>query len=164
MKTESVYLAGKAKWARFNTPDEYGFWGVVLYFAEGSPTYKIITDLKEQGLMNHINKDEDGCFVKLRRPTSREYKGKVKGFAPPVVLEADGKSLCRELVGNGSDITCKMEVYGFTNPSSKKPAIAWRLDTVRVDNLVIYAPQKDMDPAQLKQIEGMAEQLPQQFF
>src|SRR5712671_946896 len=102
-KTDYVFLQGKTKWFRPNAPNEWGKWTHVLYPNEES--LNKIRDLqtstdKTTGIKNILKKDEDGYSITLSRPTSKTIKGKVVGFAPPEVLEVDGKTPLRNaLVG-----------------------------------------------------------------
>jgi len=159
-KTDYVYLQGKAKWARLQTPDPWGNWKVTLYLnPEG---YNTFTQLKEEGVKNTIRKDEDGYHVVLRRPTSKEMRGKVQGFAPPEVINPDGTPLRDVLIGNGSDITVKLEVYSHKTPGGGT-AKAARLLGVRVDNLVPFELSRDFEEGgdQEKMTKGLPQQPPQ---
>lgn len=165
--TRSVYIQGKAKWAKLVTPDtKYNCWSVVVYPDEES--MKILNDLKEtkgetSGILNPIKKDEDGYNVTLKRPIQKLMGGKVTAFAPPIIVEADGTSLLRNaLIGNGSDITCKVQVYNYNKPTGGK-GTAMRLESVRVDKLVPFEMKKDFDQDQQRQVKGLDE-APQPLF
>lgn len=167
--TRNIYLQGKAKWAKLVTPDtKYGSqWSVVLY--PNPESYQTILDLKEKkdgldGIMNTIKHDEDGFNIQLKRQTSKTIRGKVVGFAPPEVLESDGTTVLRNaLVGNGSDITCKIQYYTYPKPAGGRGS-AIRLESVRVDNLVPFEMSKDFDQEQQRQVKGLPEQPPQPLF
>lgn len=170
MATKDVYLQGKAKWAKLITPDtKFGSaWSVVLYLTPES--YQTVMGLKEmhgktKGIMNVIKKDEDGYYITLKRQTSKLIKGQVVGFAPPEVLEANGKETLRNaMVGNGSDITCKVQVYNYPDKLSGGMGTAIRLESVRVDNLIPYEMKNDFDEEQKRQTKGLAEAAPQPLF
>ncbi len=167
--TEWHYFQGKAKWARLVSPDQkYACWSVVLYMDANSDSYNKLLELKKadngvDGILNVIKKDEDGYFTTFKRPTQKLIKGKVQAFAPPIVMEADGTTpLLNALVGNGSDVTVKVEVYQYNKPTGGKGRAA-RLVSVRVDNLIPFEMKKDFDEDQMKQVKGLAEQ-PEQLF
>ena len=82
---------------------------------------------------------------KVTRPHMEPNMPKEKGsdemgfvFGPPKVVDADGNLWNEEvLIGNGSDITVKINVWRGT----KATKIRW--DAVRVDNLVPYEPEEE---------------------
>lgn len=161
-----VFLSGKAKWARLVQPDlKYKVWSVVLYL--NTESYEKIMALKEtkgetQGILNVIKKDEDGYYCTLKRPTERSYQGQLRGMNPPVVVSADGKTMFTENIGNGSDITCKLEYYKYKKPTGGRGS-AIRLFSVRVDNLVPYETKKDFNEEQTQAVSGLLEQPKQEF-
>lgn len=166
--TRNVYIQGKAKWAKLVTPDtKYNCWSVVVYPNEES--MKILNELKAgkddtSGILNPIKKDDDGYFITLKRPIQKLMAGKVTSFSPPIIVEADGENLLRNaLIGNGSDITVKVQVYIYNKPAGGK-GTAMRLESVRVDNLVPFEMKKDFDKDQQRQVSGVAEAPPQPLF
>lgn len=150
------YWSGKCKWARTSAPDQWGNWKVTLY--PTPETLEEIRELQTQGLKTTIQKDEDGYYVTLRRPQEKNYGGKIKGFAPPVVLNADGSPAGNVMIGNGSDVTVKVEVYKYNIPASNgKKGVAIRMEAIRINNLVPY--EKDSFPEdQALQVKGLDEQ------
>lgn len=166
--TTYVFLQGKAKWAKLVTPDtKFGSqWSVQLY--PNDESYQKILDLKENkgevsGVLNVVKKDEDGYNISLKRQTQRLIKGKMVGFTPPVILEADGTSPLRNaLIGNGSDITCKVQLYRYKKPAGGFGQ-AIRLESVRVDNLIPYESKRDFDEDEQRQTKGIDGQ-PAQLF
>ena len=157
---EEIYLKGKAKWAnRLYVPDiEYKKWGLVLYPDVAS--LEIIRDLQAQGVKNVLKKDDDGYYISLGRPTEKVIRGKVVPFSPPVVLDKEGNATTVS-IGNGSDVTVKIEAYAHGTPGGGK-AKAIRLQSVRIDNLVPYA-QDSFTAAEVEQTAGLAEQPAPQF-
>lgn len=143
-----VYLQGKSKYAKLKRPDDFGY-SVQLYLTPESWTV-----FKSLGVMNHIKRDEDGDYVVLRRPTQKMIRGKVVAFEPPVVVDKDMKPLVDVLIGNGSDLTCKLDHYEYTSPTKKK-GHAIRLVGVKVDNLVPYVSKRDMDKEDYKVVESL---------
>jgi len=167
-KTEFVYLQGKTKWFRHSAPNQWGNWAHDLYL--DPPSLEKWKELQEggediQGIKNQLRKDEDGYFVTLRRPIEKQMKtGKKMGFSPPDVYMADGVTPLRGvLVGNGSDITTKLEVYTHFIPgSTNKKARAIRWLSSKVDNLVPFENTKDLHEIEQRAAKGLAEQ-PAQF-
>jgi len=157
-RTEYILLQGKAKWVKPTAPDKYGNYSMVLY--PNQESYNKLLDLKQRGLKNEIKKDEDGYSITLRRPQSKTYNGKVKGFAPPEIIGPDNLPF-RQLIGNGSDVTAKIEVYPYHTPQGNS-AIAMRWMALRVDNHVPYD-KKDFDDEQYKAFAGFEEKKPEGF-
>jgi len=165
-KTEFVYLKGKTKWFRPEKPNEWGKRSHVLY--PDADSLKILWKLKEStptmsGIKNEIRKDEDGEYISISRPSSKEIKGKIVAFEPPVVLDGsmtlpDGSSppLRGVFVGNGSDVITKIAVYSYNQPGSPgKRGRAIRWESSRVDNLIPYEGRKDFDEEEMKLTKGI---------
>lgn len=156
MASEDVYFKGKGKWIRPNAPNEWGKWAMVLYPDQES--LEKIRDLQAEGLKNVIKKDDDGYYLSITRPAQKIVKGRMVGFTPPKVLDKDGKDMSSVSIGNGSDVTVKVEKYDFTVPNTKQKAVAMRWEAVRVDNLVPFEEKKDFTDQEQDQVEGLAEQ------
>lgn len=154
-KTENAYFSGKAKWVRVGSPDPWGNFKIDLYLNAAS--LEKFKKLKDEGLKNTIRKDDDGYFVTIRRPQSKLIRGKVVAFTAPELLKPDGTPLKGVSVGNGSDVTVKVDVYGFTTPQGTKGK-AIRLAAVRVDNLVPFDPKEDFTEDQKEQIGELTSQ------
>ena len=176
MSTDFVYLQGKGKWCKVTTPDaKFGDpkWSVVLY--PNPDSYNKLLDLKKKGIRNMIKKDEDGYFTTFSRPQEKKYRGRINAFTPPELLDGtkpleDGGYMPfprENLIGNGSDITIKLAVYTFSTPGDKpgeRTGCAARLESVRIDNLIPYNPNRDMDEVQKGLVRGMDEQPTQPLF
>ena len=159
MTKEYVYLQGKAKWAnRLARPDEkFNRWSVVLY-----PNAESLEKFKALGTKNVVKKDDDGYNITLSRPVNKMMRGKLIAFTPPEVIDKDKQPLTAA-IGNGSDVTVKIEAYSYTPPTGGK-AKAIRLESVRVDNLIPFEPDTDYpDPAQTEAVAGLKDQ-PEQLF
>lgn len=155
---EYHFFSGKGKWVRTTAPDPWGNWKTDLYFNQESlDRYRQLH--AEKGLMNRINKDDDGYYVTFKRPIEKQRRdGKKFGFAPPEVLHSDGTTPLRDtLVGNGSDITVKIELYNYNKPGGGK-GYATRLEAIRVDNLIPFDGKRDFEKDQEKQVRGLDEQ------
>lgn len=160
MSNTEDYISGKCKWAhRLFTPDlDYKCWSVVIWPNEESMAK--INALKAgsngvQGILNTIKKDDDGYNLTLKRPTEKVMRGKLVGFAPPMVVDKDGTPHTKADIGNGSDLTCKIEIRTYKIPTSERKGTAIRLIGVRVDNLVPFEKADFPDAEQRKQVEGL---------
>lgn len=161
--TEYHYFQGKSKFSRVLRPDlEYRNWTQTLILTPKS--YEDFMKLKEPkgdraGVLTECKKTEDGYVVTFKRPMEKTYQGKSQAFPPPLVLDADGQPWQENrLIGNGSDLTVKVELYGYTAPVTKKKGSAIRMVSVRVDNLIPYEMKKDFSDVELQQAAGLAEQ------
>lgn len=142
---EFITLQGKTRWFRHVKPEEFkgkSHWKHVLY--PDKESLEKIRDLQAQGLKNVLKKDEDGYHINFSRPTKIEWKDRKTGeekftvLEPPQVILADGRTKAPELIGNGSDVTTKLEIYEHAIPNSTKKAKAARWLATRIDNLVPY--------------------------
>lgn len=166
-KMEFVELQGKARWVNTRVPDQFGKWGLILY--PNAESLDLIKRMQEgwyegvEGIKNVLKKDEDGYHMRFTRPQSKQMRGKVVGFSPPELLKSDGETPLREtLVGNGSDVTVKLELYFFNTPS-KREGSACRVMSIRVDSLIPFEAQRDFTDDQKKLVAGMNEVPPPQF-
>lgn len=107
--TKTVFLTGKCKWAKLKDPDMKfgGHWTIDLYLDEQG-----LKNFKTADLELELRSSDEGQFIKLRRPISRHdrKKDEIVKFDPPVLLDADGNEL-DALVGNGSEVACKVSVF-----------------------------------------------------
>lgn len=159
---EYVFVKGKTKWFRNNVLNKFDKYSHQLYI-EGEDLAKV-QELKERGLKNDIKKDEDGWFVSFSRPPSILVRGKVVGLLPPEVFQADGKTPMRDQnIGNGSDVTTKLEVYSHRTPGGGK-AVAARWLSSRIDNLISYQNERDQFEQEERASRGLPEQPPQPLF
>lgn len=152
--TETIYLKGKAKWVRNTQPNEWGKWAMTLY--PDPESLEKFRELQAQGLKNVIKKDDDGYNFSITRPTQKQYGNRIQGFAPPKVMDKDGQDLGNTRIGNGSDVTVKLEVYEHKTPTGKAKAARW--EALRVDNLVPYEPPRDFSEDEANQTSGLMEQ------
>lgn len=165
--TEWYYFQGKASWAKLITPDlEFKNWNIKVHLTPDS--YNQFMKLKEpdgeiDGILNEVKQDDDGYFVVFKRPTEKKFGNEIKMFSPPEVLDADGKTMKGVHIGNGSDVTVKVECYKYNKPFKKGRGRAIRLVSVRVDNLIPYERNKDFTEQQEHAVAGLEAQ-PKQLF
>lgn len=150
-----IILRGKAKWVQVERPDlKSGKYSLVLYPDDESLT--IIKDLKENppAILNHLKKDEDGYNMRFSCDPQKLIAGKMQLFRVSVV-DAKNVPITGVQVGNGSDVTIKLEYYEWKRNGG---GAAVRLKSVRVDNLIPFNPEADQFPDDLELIAGLKEQ------
>lgn len=160
MATTNEYFKGKVRYCYTNKVDNYGNWSLKLYLDSESKD-KII-ELQTKGLKNTLKKDDDGYYVTFKRPPKKEYKDYVTGamkemtFQPPVIFDVAGNVLpnAATIIGDGSDITIKCQVYPFGGKGGIAKGIATRLESVRIDNLVPYT-NRNLNPDDERQSKGL---------
>ena len=161
MAKQYVYFKGKGAWFQhlFQLDSEYNKWQIQLHFTPES-----LDEFRALQVKTHLKKDEDGYFARLSRPGSKIMRGVLTPFSPPQIFDKDGKPITEGThIGNGSDITVKCELYQYTPPGSKVRANAIRLESVRVDNLIPYEPNRDYTKEQADAAAGLTSQPPQLF-
>jgi len=141
MATATLYLSGKSKWSKFKTPDDkYNNWKTNLYLDDRSMSL-----YKNSQLALQLKTDDDGSYIVLRRPVSKIINGKQVDFDPPTVIDTEGHPVDK-LVGNGSDIVCKVSVYDTVKGKGH------RLEKVMVTNLIEYGGD---DTAEMMAVAGV---------
>lgn len=122
----TAYFTGECRWAKVYKPSEkYQKYEIDVLL--DVPQYEEFSKFK----FKTPGKMENGKFwVTMRR--------KVEDGAPKVI-DKDGKPLTTP-IGNGSTVTVKIETYKYDNAYGKGQG--FKIDTICVDNLVIYDPEK----------------------
>lgn len=151
------YLSGKAKWVRAVKPDPKFFkWNMALYPYDDD--LKKFKTLQDDGVLTRLKKDEEGYYFQLSRPVSKRMRGVEVAFTAPKVMDKDGTILEEGIqVGNGSDVTAKIQVYSYPKPTGGwGKAIRW--EALKVINLVPF--KSDSFPTQVEkdQVSGLLEQ------
>jgi hypothetical protein len=138
MSTDHVYFDGRVMWAKVHSPDkEYKNYSLDFYPDDVEAVRDTLT---EQGssLTEKEARHEDApgpVFFKFRREESRMFGDQQVTFGPPLVVQADGETPEKRLVGNGSHVTIKVEFFGEGDRRGH------RLLAVRVNDLVEYTPE-----------------------
>lgn len=156
MASEFIYVKGKGSWCRFVKPDLWDCWSCILH--PDSESLETIRNLQAEGLKNVVKKDDDGYYVKFRRPITKKMGNIVKTFKPPEVIDKDGRPMDGLKIGNGSDLTLKLEIYQYSPPGSNGKSKAARLESVRVDNLVEFNSDTDFNQEEAESVAGLKDQ------
>lgn len=168
-KTQYVKLTGKVAWAhRLIEPDEY--MGKENYTVNFYPDEAGKEFFKKSGLRLQPKTEtrEDTnlvgeVFVRLRRPTERDFKDGKTFFMPPFIYNKDGSPLVTFVdqngkahtqhkgnidleqkgeypnIGNGSEVEVELSIYD-AGPYGK----GHRLESVRIIDLIEYvAPEEE---------------------
>lgn len=162
MAKEFIYLQGKGSWARLVKPNKWDKWAIQLH--PNTESLEKIRELQAEGIKHQLKKDEDGYFINIGRPTVKTYvkTGQTIAFTPPEVVDKDGVPMDGQTIGNGSDVTLKVEVYSHNTPGGGK-AKNIRLEAVKVDNLIPFNPDRDFNKFEKEAVEGLSDQKEQLF-
>jgi len=144
-KSKIIYLSGIANWAhRLFDFDEYRgkkFWSLSLL---PDPASVNIIKKHMPSKKLKVNKDDGTVSVTLRRNVDKPWKlkpGEDPEFTPPVIIDKDGNEWNdRGIIGNGSEVTVKLEVYQTPNGEGS------RIESVRVDDWVKYGVEDGPEP------------------
>lgn len=160
-KKEYAYIPGKIIWCKHKIPEAWEddrFWSIIVY--PNDEGKQVIKKLKEPpAILNVMKKDDDGEYMKFKRPCQKDIKGRLVTFDNPIVLDRDGQPF-DGMVGNGSDGVVKLLVYKYRQ--GKGRAVRW--ESVRIDNLIPYERERDMPEEQQLQIKGLDQQPQQPMF
>ena len=138
MATKTISLSGKAMWAKLKE----GFADTKYrpnYNLSLIPDQASVNRMKEHKLGLEFKDNNDGeKYVNIRRyidknPDYKDSEGNLCGKAPRVVFP-DG-TVYTGIVGNGSEVTVKLDIY-----DTKYVNKGHRLVAVRVDKLIEYVP------------------------
>lgn len=163
--TEFAYIKGKASWIFLKNVSDFSDWRITLHL-DAEQVNKVL-DLQTQGVKNQLKKDDDGYYVRFRRPTEIKFKDKITGLErtiamkPPevVIINDQGEpEIFDGFIGAGSDVEVKLEVYQHGTPGGGK-AKAARLLGVRVDHLVPYTKENWTDET-TRAVKGLIEDKP----
>jgi len=166
---KEYFLRGKCSWFRHRNLNQWGKWAHNLYLdKESLDLFRElqISDNGVGGVKNQLKKDEDGYFIAISRPQEVMMRGKKVGLLPPKVV--DGRTVLPDgsnppwpddlLVGNGSDVTTKVEVYQHRVPGTENKARAMRWVSSRIDSLVPYSGKDEMLEEERRSTESLMEQ------
>lgn len=146
MASKVYYFSGQSWWGNLVEPnDEYQNWSQCVVLDDESRKL-----FKETKLKNKFVDTPFGPYgIHFRRPVQKMFKDEVVTFNPPKVINPDGTPFDNpKRIGHGSKITCKVVVYSHGTPTGKT-AFAGRLEAVRVDELVPYENDNNIDNEEL---------------
>lgn len=150
MATKFEIIQGKVKWMKHEHPNQWDKYSHDIYLnADSLEKFKTWqkSEGNVQGIKNTLKKDDDGYYVSISRPKTIRRGGRDELMNPPFVFNSDGTTPFHGLVGNGSDITTKVELYTFNVPMMEgKKARAVRWYSSKVDHLVPYEGKRDNTP------------------
>lgn len=150
--TDMIDVQGKIKYVHAVAFNKYEKWSVVFYPTAAS--LEVIRDLQAQGVKNVMKKDDDGYFIQFSREPTKLMRGKVIAFTAPKVIDKEGKLFDGNKIGRGSDATIRLEVYQHGTPSGGK-AKAARWDSVRIDELVPWDPDKSLTAEEAENVKSL---------
>lgn len=150
--TEMIDVQGKLKYVHAVGFNKYEKWSVTFYPTPAS--LEIIRDLQAQGVKNVMKKDEDGYFIQFSREPTKLMRGKVIAFTAPKVIDKEGQPFDGTKIGRGSDATIRLEVYQHATPSGGK-AKAARWDSIRIDELVPWDPDKSLTAEEAENVKSL---------
>lgn len=136
MATKVEYFSGECRWAKVYKPDEkYGKYSIDVK----------VDDLPKFKSLGVKASDRDGWVTFRRDPEGKAWKdGKQIIAGKPLVVDAEGKPF-DEIIGNGSEVTVKVETYTYDNKFGK--GVAMRLESVRVDKHKPYVKEETVAAA-----------------
>jgi hypothetical protein len=132
----TYFFSGTAKWAGKKLDPKFQKYTIDLYMDEPS-----LALYQQSGIRVLPKTDPDGLtFYKLSRKATLEKKdGEIIDLGPPTFLNPDLTEYTG-LVGNGSKVTVKVVTYDTMAGKGH------RYESLRVDELVEYAPQTVVPP------------------
>lgn len=165
IKNEYVKVKGIFSWAKLVVPEEFEengkierYWSITIH--PDSDGLEVVRDLQARGIMNKMKKDDDGYYIKFKRPVvkTKRNTGETIPFEKPgcFILGMDGKPVPMDgvKVGNGTTGEIKLECYGGDKP---RRYFAARLDSVLVSNLVEYDYNKELKDSDRKAAETLTD-------
>jgi hypothetical protein len=137
MATKQHYFTGKAKWAKVYKPDEkYNNFAINIELDDASKK-----EFDGTGIRVQPKKDESDGLTYYRFRRSEED-------GPPLVVDNQGEPFSK-LIGNGSNVTVRVESY-----DSKKYGKGHRLQAVRINDWVEFDAEKREVKLPDKMVDG----------
>lgn len=134
------FFQGRANWAHVKRPNKFDNYSIDLIVDKD--TKKAIKGTGLKGNAKDTLDTDEPYFTFRRKSTLRKKTGEIVEMSAPKVTLADGTEF-DGLIGNGSKVTVKIEVYDFD--AGKGPdgtpynaGKGSRLEAIRIDELVEY--------------------------
>jgi hypothetical protein len=137
------FFDGEARWARVRSPNQFGNYSVDLIVDK--ETKKAIKATGMKGNAKDTPDTDEPFFTFRRKAELKKRNGEVVDMGPPEVKLKDGSDF-EGLIGNGSKVTVKVEIYDYDSPEFGKGK-GCRLVGIRVNELVEYNPENTEAPA-----------------
>lgn len=153
--TRDVIIKGKISWHNLVNPDEEQKWKCTIY--PDAESMALINELKDEGLLNGLRKDEEGYNMTFTRYRQKVIKGAIKLFDAPIILDKDGVPCEGMGIGHGSDISMKLQVYKYRKPNQSGDAkgTAARMEGIRIYNLIPFNKDKELSTSTARQAKGL---------
>lgn len=149
------FIQGKVKFINLKHLGKFNKWGVTLYL--DAPSILIVKKLIEDGIKNELKKDEDGYYITFSRPPELRLRdGRRTVMTPPTLIDKDGMAI-DTIVGPGSDVGVKLEIYGGKTPQGGNYKAA-RLAGVKLYNHVPYDPTTSENKFERRTVSGFDKQ------
>src|SRR5688572_31314993 len=92
-KTTRITIRGKGRWTHVQRLNKFGDWSTEIYPIPED--LEVLRELQSKGLKNTMMKDDDGYYMRFKRPPRKDVKlrnGEIKTiiFPPPTVAKSDG--------------------------------------------------------------------------
>lgn len=135
MGTSTYEFTGECRWAKLDKADDkYNKYSIEVKLDEAA-----VKLYDKAGCMGRPSKDGAGYYTFRRDPNGKVWKGKDQVPAgKPLVIFPDGTP-CHDLIGNGSKVTVKVDVYDYDNSFGKGKGT--RLEAVCINELIKYEKQ-----------------------
>lgn len=137
MATKFYYFDGPVKWAKVQPQQldrKYNKYSINVYLDDVN-----LERFKESGSQTEIKTDDDGTYVQFKRDNQKLIKGELVEFGVPEVFLKDDQGKDKRFegnIGNDSVVTVKVAIYDGAKGKGS------RLESVRIDELVEYEPNK----------------------
>lgn len=153
MAKNLVDIHGKVKYIHAVNMSQFNKWSITI--EPDAKSLEVVKGWIAEGLKNELKKNEaNEYYISFHRDPEKTMRGKKVAFAAPRVIDRDGKIFDGSLIGRGSDVTCRLDVYRST-PQSPYKYIAARWDSLRVDELVPWESTRDLSPEEAGKVESL---------
>jgi hypothetical protein len=117
-----------------------------------------VRDMQAKGLKNTIKKDDDGYYVTWTRKTQIDGKAGIIPLTPPAIFQRDENGevvpFNGENVGNGSDVTTKLQFRTFKSKAGGTMSAA-RWESSLIEHLVPFEGAVDFTEQEAKAFKGL---------
>jgi hypothetical protein len=136
MATKTYYFSGVCEWFQFD--QNYKKWPLDLYLDDES-----MEKLKNSGAQLKVRDKNGKKYVKIGRPEKKIIKGELKEMGSPFCMGVDSEPIDYKTVGNGSVVTCKVNVFD-TLKGKGTDFLGMRVD----EHVVFVRNEIEVDPSE----------------